>query len=84
MTRGGRDRVVEVSDQGNEIRDQVDGAYGVGDGLTKKPSSQSWSLGVSQGEVVDPNLAPEAIVSLLKHERVGERGRFPRRSDGCR
>jgi hypothetical protein len=56
---GDDDRVVDVADHRDEIRDEVDGTHGVRDGGAEKPAGKAWGSGMFQGEVIDPDLVPE-------------------------
>ena len=57
--RGDDYGVVEMPDQGNEIRNQIDRAQGVHHGGTEELAGKAWSPGVFQGELIGPDLTPE-------------------------
>jgi hypothetical protein len=58
---GNDDRVVEVTDYGYEIRDQIDWAQGVCKGGAEKPAGEARSPGMLQSNSIDLDLEPEAL-----------------------
>ena len=61
--RGDDYGVVEMPDQGNEIRNQIDRAQGVHHGSTEKPACKTRSPWVLQGDLIDPDLPQEPLKS---------------------
>ena len=61
--RGDDYGVVEMPDQGNEIRNKIDRAQGVHHGSTEEPAGMTRSPGVLQGNLIDPDLTQEPLKS---------------------